>query len=121
MLWIKEWWEFFPAKISPFDYNDTVAKEYHPLSEDKALEKWWNWRRSEYQVNVPSGIEIVESHKVESLKSNDSMLLNSAIQCKESKKTFRIIKPELQFYKKYWVDLPTQHPDVRHISRMKKK
>ncbi len=33
-----EWGEFFPASISPFGYNESVANEYYPLAEDRAKE-----------------------------------------------------------------------------------
>ena len=32
-----EWGEFFPASISPFGYNETVAQEYFPLTREEAL------------------------------------------------------------------------------------
>jgi hypothetical protein len=34
-----EWGEFFPATMSPFGYNETVANEYYPLSKSEATEK----------------------------------------------------------------------------------
>ena len=30
------WGEFFPASLSPFGYNETVANEYFPLTKDQA-------------------------------------------------------------------------------------
>ena len=32
-----EWGEFFPASLSPFGYNETVANEYYPLSRDSVI------------------------------------------------------------------------------------
>ena len=34
-----EWGEFFPASMSPFGYNETVAQEYFPLSREEVLGK----------------------------------------------------------------------------------
>jgi len=36
-----------------------------------------------------------------------------------SKKPFRIIKEELDFYRKYNLPIPRLHPDQRHLERMK--
>ncbi|MDR2189932.1 MAG: hypothetical protein LBP53_01790 [Candidatus Peribacteria bacterium] len=30
----EEWGEYFPASISPFGYNETLANEYFPLTEE---------------------------------------------------------------------------------------
>jgi len=38
-----EWGEFFPATISPFPYNDTVALDYFPMTKDEVLAKGWRW------------------------------------------------------------------------------
>ena len=35
----EEWGEFFPHKISPFGYNETVAQEYFPMTEEGVREK----------------------------------------------------------------------------------
>ena len=29
-----EWGEFFPHELSPFGYNETVAQEYFPMTEE---------------------------------------------------------------------------------------
>lgn len=34
-----EWGEFFPHELSPFGYNESVASEYFPLSEEEVKTK----------------------------------------------------------------------------------
>jgi len=34
-----EWGEFFPTEISPFGYDETVAGELYPLSENEIRKK----------------------------------------------------------------------------------
>ena len=46
-------------------------------------------------------------------------ILNWAIECEVSGKPFRIIKQELEFYRKHGLPIPRRHPDVRHLDRMK--
>jgi len=48
-------------------------------------------------------------------------ILNWAIECEISKKPFRIIKQELEFYRKHNLPIPRLHPDMRHIMRLKLK
>jgi len=31
----EEWGEFFPASLSPFGYNETIAMEYFPLTREE--------------------------------------------------------------------------------------
>ncbi len=112
-----EWWEFFPSSLSPFGYNETVASEYFPLTKKEALEKWFNW--SDYEAPFPKVEKIIPASKLPS-KINDipDDILNWAIECEVTKKPFRIIKPELEFYRKHYLPIPKRHPGQRHLDRM---
>ncbi len=114
----EEWWEFFPANLSPFWYNETVAKEYFPLSKEEILEQNFNY--SEYESPSPKVEKIISASKLpENILDIPDDILNWAIECETSKKPFRIIKPELEFYRKHNLEIPKKHPDVRHFERMK--
>ncbi len=93
-----ERWEFFPASLSPFGYNETVAMESFPLNKNEAIEKWF--RRSDYEAPFPK---------------TDA---KDIIICEVSGKPFRLIPQEIEFYKKHNLPLPTKHPDIRHAERM---
>ena len=113
-----EWWEFFPASMSPFGYNETVANEYFPLTKTVALEKWFNW--SDYETPFSKVEKIIPASKLpEHISDIPDDILNWAIECKVTKKPFRVIKPELEFYRKHNLPIPKRHPDRRHLDRMK--
>ncbi len=113
-----EWWEFFPANLSPFWYNETVAKEYFPLEKEKILEQNFNY--SEYEAPFPKVEKIIQAKKLpENILDIPDDILNWAIECEISKKPFRIISQELEFYRKHNLPIPHKHPDVRHSERMK--
>lgn len=38
-----EWGEFFSHEVSPFGYNETVANEYFPMTEEAVKTQGWNW------------------------------------------------------------------------------
>ena len=140
-----EWWEFFPSSISPFWYNETVANEYFPLESpqsqpfsqrEKGVEKdssfplkWGGLRgsfnRSFYEAPFPKVEKIitVEMYSNTSLLEDISKIpddiLNWAIECERSWKPFRIIKQELEFYRKHNLPIPRRHPEQRHLDRMK--
>ena len=121
-----EWWEFFPSSISPFWYNETVANEYFPIttrtdainrvsSDWKPLFKW-----SDYKSPKPDVSKTIPADKLpDNIKYIPDDILNWAIVCEITKKPFRIIKPELEFYRKHNLPIPRRHPNRRHLDRMK--
>ena len=112
-----EWWEFFPSSMSPFWYNETVANEYFPLTKTEALDKWFNW--SDYEAPFPKVAKIIPANKLpRDITEIPDDILNWAIECEITKKPFRIIRPELDFYRKYSLPIPKRHPDQRHLDRM---
>jgi len=112
-----EWWEFLPAHISPFWYNETVANEYYPLTKQKALEKWFNW--SDYEQPNPKAKKIIPANKLpENISDIPDDILNWAIKCEETEKPFKMIKQELKFYRKQNIKIPTKHQDIRHRNRV---
>ena len=113
-----EWWEFFPASISPFGYNETIAQEYYPLSKEEALEQWFNC--SDYEQPFPKVEKIIPANKLpDNILGIPDDILNWAIECEVTKKPFRVIKQELDFYRKHNLPIPKRHPDQRHLDRMK--
>ncbi len=108
-----EWGEFFPAEISSFGYNETMAQEYFPLTFEEVLAKGWKWRepdKKEYQKQtyvVPKNIKDV-----------DESICDAVLACKETGKNFKIQKAELNFYKKWSLPIPKYCPDVRHLKRL---
>ena len=127
MIRDKQWWEFFDPQLSYFGYNETMAIDYHPLSKDEALKRWF--KRSDYEPPVPKvekfidwkdlpkvWCKVIQEKKPDFLKK----ILNYAIVCEESKRPFRLIKQEIDFYIKHNLPLPTKHPDIRHKERFGK-
>ena len=113
-----EWWEFFPSSMSPFGYNETVANEYFELTKEQALSKWFNW--SDYEAPFPKVEKIIPANKLpKSISDIPDDILNWAIECEVTKKPFKIIKPELEFYRKHDISIPKRHPSQRHLDRMK--
>ena len=117
---VKEWWEFFPVSISPFWYNETVAMEHFPITKNEAIARWFNW--SDYENPKPDVSKIIPASKLpENIVQVPDDILNWAIECERTQKPFRIIKAELDFYRKLGLPIPRLHPDERHIDRMKER
>ncbi|MDD5041240.1 MAG: hypothetical protein PHX87_03135 [Candidatus Peribacteraceae bacterium] len=113
----KKWGEFFPVELSPFAYNETVAQEYFPLTKAEALKRGWKWR--EEKEEAPKVSKVIPAEKLPD--SNDDVpddILNWAIECEATKRPFRIIRQELDFYRKMRLPIPRFHPDERHRRRL---
>jgi hypothetical protein len=121
-----EWGEFFPHELSPFGYDETVAQEYFPMTENEVRSQWWKWKweeeTSSYHGNYYTPLPI--SHYDERIvgyeiaKKNIDELLGWILLCEISKKPFKVIRQELAFYIENSIPIPTKHPDQRHKERM---
>lgn len=108
--------EFFPSRISPFGYNETVAMENLPLTKEQALSTWFTW--CDYEAPFPKVESVLEADQLPSIQEVTNDILKQAIICETTGKPFRIVKQELEFYRKYSLPLPKRHPDRRHLDRM---
>ena len=101
-----EWWEYFPIEVSPFGYNETVAQEYFPLSQEEVKEKGWTWydgeNKNTYMGAYTETLSIGEyDEKIvgpEKAQKNIDTVLSGIFQCEVSGKPFKIIRQELAFY-----------------------
>ncbi len=114
---IEEWGRFFPVRLSPFGYNETIAQEYFPMTKEEVLAKNWEW--TDKKNEVPKAEKTVPAEKVPlSIKDIPDQILKFAIICKTTGKPFLITKQELSFYRKMQISVPHYHPDERHKKRM---
>ncbi len=109
-----EWGEFFPIKLSPFGYNQTVAQEYFPLTKEVALEMKYNWGVDDNSAKY-TGINYVIP---DDIKDVDVDICTKILECEVTKKLYKITSQELQFYKKMNIPIPRKCPDQRHKERM---
>ncbi len=112
-----EWGEFFPNDIASFGYNETIAMDFNPLSKEEAIKQNFIW--SDYETPFPKVEKIIPAHMLpDNIKDIPDDIINRAIECEITKKPFRIIDQELDFYRKHNLPIPRRHPDQRHLDRM---
>ncbi len=112
-----EWGEFFPITLSPFAYNETIAQEYFPHPKQEVLECGWQWKDREDESSKVAKM-IPAAQLPDSIIDIPDDILNWAIQCGATKRPFRIVKQELEFYRTMKLPIPRFHPDERHKRRM---
>ncbi len=117
MMKTGEWGETFPPSLSPFGYNQTAAQEMFPQSKEQALERGFRW--SEY-THPPLEVAktIPASTLPDCIEQVPDDILQWAVECEVTRRPFKIIRQELDFYRRHRLPVPRRHPDERHKDRM---
>lgn len=123
MLADGEYGEFFPFSLSQFPFSLTMGHEINSLSfndyeemvsKDKYSEEFkifaWPVEEKRYDLEKCRKAEDIE----DDIKDVSEDIIKKPIICLESKKPFKILKEELDFYKKKNIPVPRLHPDVRY-------
>ena len=107
-----EWGEFFPLGFSPFAYNESLAMEYHPLSQEDATSFGSSWREINARQQItqttplPNNIDDVSQE-----------ITNQILACNHCERNYKIIPRELAFYLEKRIPVPSTCPECRHLSR----
>jgi hypothetical protein len=115
-----EWGEYLPASLSPFAYNETIAQEYFPLTQESTERGGWRWRNDVEEA--PKTGKNISAHKLpEDISGVSDDILNRPIECEATGRPFQIVKQEMDFYRKMQLPLPHFHPDERHRQRLMRR
>jgi len=105
--------EFFPFELSPFAYNEAV-QEFFPITPEQALEKGYSWRDEDKKSYQPSSYVIPDD--IDHVQDD---ILQAILACEKCQKNYRVIKPELAFYREAQIPVPRLCPDCRHFERIR--
>ncbi|MBU0578173.1 hypothetical protein KJ742_05075 [Patescibacteria group bacterium] len=115
-----EWGQFFPANLSPFGYNETVAQEYFPLTKEQAQKSDFKWQ--DYKAPPPEATKSIPADRLpDSITEIPDDVTNWAIVDEVNGRPFKIIPQELRFYRNHFLPVPHRSPDQRHLDRMAKR
>ena len=114
--------DFFPTEISHFDYNETSAQEFFPLTKQEALEKGYLWQEPKernYKVTIsPKDLP-------DNITDTPDTIISEIIGCEHEGKckeqcttAFRVTDQELKFYKSQNIPIPHFCPNCRHYQRV---
>ncbi len=110
-----EWGEFFPASMSPFGYNETVAQEYFPLTKEEVLKRGWKWHDEEEKRDQYMGPPYVIPDDITNVSDD---ITKHILTCEVTGKPYKIIPQELKFYREMGIPIPRRCADQRHKDRM---
>jgi len=114
----REFGENFPISSSPFAYNESIAIEDFFIKKEDAIKKGYNW-----QDNLPGvyGKETLKQKEIpDDIKQVSDNIIDEIIFCKKCGKNYKIVKSELNFYKKYSIPIPEYCFDCRYTEQLKR-
>jgi len=88
---------------------------YFPLNKEEAIQQGFKW--SDANAPFPMVERVLKSTDIPPIQDVSDDILNQAIECEITKRPFRVIKKELEFYRKRHLPIPHRHPDVRNQER----
>ena len=106
----EEYGQFFPASLSNFGYNETLAQSFFPLDEDEAHMKGYRWHEPEereYKIDLRA--DQVPDH----ISDTTDLILKQVIACEKCQRGYRVISAELQFLRQMRLPLPRRCPFCR--------
>jgi len=117
--------EFFPAELSPFAYNETIAQEYYTKTKSEILDAGYKWKEldtKQYKITLqPADLP-------DHIKDVQDDILNQVIACEHGGNcneqcmgAFKIIPSELQFYRAMNLALPRLCSNCRHYNRLRQR
>ena len=114
--------DFFPVELSPFAYNETVAKEYADLEKEEVLARGFSWRDEEKKNYQPT----LRSEEIpDSIEVTDDAVIKEVIECAHKGEchdqcttAFRVTADEMALYRRLSIPLPTLCFNCRHAERV---
>lgn len=114
--------EFFPYKLAPCCYNETVASEYFPLEKGQVLELGAMWQEENGADIVSKENSTISAMDIDlggDIREVSDEVLQKTLVCEASGRKYKIMAPELKFYRKMKLPIPLKCPDERHYDRLK--
>ena len=117
--------DFFPTEISQFNYNETSAQEFFPLTKDEAVDAGYLWDEpKDRNYNITIKPEDLPDDIGDVADDITKQVIGCAHvgNCKEQCTTaFRILDSEFAFYQSHNLPLPRLCPNCRHYQRVLKR
>lgn len=118
-----EWGEYYPSKLAPFGYNESLAILYFPKTKEEAIAAGFKWQDEEFSPQYDGPVYEPKDDIKDYIKSEEERqkLLAGVIKCEESGRPFKIMPQELAFYLQQGIPVPHKHYEVRFMERFSKR
>jgi hypothetical protein len=110
---------FFPPQLAPFAYNESSGQETRPLTKEQALAHGFRW-----QEDIPEtrGKETMKTEEIpDRIQDTPDSIVDEILACVDCGRNYRLIKMELEMYRKALIPIPRQCPNCRHFDRVRRR
>lgn len=125
MLAAGHWGEFFPASMSPHAYNETPAQDWVPLTREEAIARGFRWKEKqarEYAITIsPEQIPQTIGEVSDAILEEALGCRNRGDAARRCTTAFKIVLPELQFYRAMHLPLPDACHNCRYHERLSRR
>ncbi|MDA2921922.1 hypothetical protein MYX07_01510 [Patescibacteria group bacterium AH-259-L07] len=111
--------QFIPAQLSPFGYNETLAKDYYPLSKEEAIQQGFRWQDQE--TGTFGKETITRARMPQTIDEVEDAITDEIFVCETCDRNFKITPQELAFYKRMHLPLPRNDFECRHQARVRQR
>ncbi len=105
--------DFWPTERCPWGYNETTAQEFLPLSREEALAQGFRWRDPDAREFGPATVDAPDH-----IKDVADDVIKGVLKCQECRMNYKLVKMELQFYRKLNIPIPQCCPLCRDRARI---
>lgn len=103
-----EWGEFFPIRLSPYPYNNTIAQDHYPITAEIAEKNGWKWQKANLK-EYRSVTTIIPAY----IQETPDGIVNEVLACEQCKKNYRVIGQELKLSRRLDIPLSSCCSDCR--------
>jgi hypothetical protein len=99
-----EWGEFFPASLSPFSYNESVAQDEFPLTREDAVDRGFRWQEGFTKTKGRETLKDIPDN----ISDVTDAIVNDILVCATCRRNYRITGQELGFYRHNKIPIPRE-------------
>ncbi len=111
--------DFFPAELAFFAYNETIGQDNKPLTREQALAEGFRW---EDEIQKTEGKETLKAEDIpDHIKDVEDSILDEVLSCIKCFRNYRLIRRELEFYRKMLIPIPRKCWNCRFTDRITRR
>ncbi len=108
--------DFFPTELSFFAYNETIGQDNMPMTKEETIKQGFRW---EDNIQKTKRKETLKPEEIpDNIRDVSDNILNEVLVCIKCSRNYRLIKRELEFYKKMLIPIPRECWNCRFTNRI---
>jgi hypothetical protein len=107
---------FLPKELAFFGYNETIGQDNMPLTKEAAIAEGFRW---EEDIPAMKGQETITWERIaDRIEDTPETILNEILACMQCRRNYRLIRSELEFYRRMLIPIPRKCWNCRFGDRI---